>query len=141
MNASNEILVYRPGGVSAFFIYKAGFMAAGFWAWLGFLAVRGGALSTWHMVATAGAVTMTLAGVMLAVRHALARHAAARHEQIMQTLVELSWQSFSSPSTEPSTNIPAPAPVKAVPDPTPVQCDGDAEVIRFQHESRPRPRR
>jgi hypothetical protein len=123
MTVTNEHLAYRPGGVSSFFIYKAGFMAVGFWTWLGVLAVRGDAPSAWQLVAASGAITTTLVGVILGVRYALARHAAARHEQIMQTLVELSWQAFTPPAV-------AEAP-----------SGGDADVIRLQHESRPRPRR
>jgi hypothetical protein len=127
MTTTNEHHAYRPGGVSVFFIYKAGFMAVAFWAWLGVLAIRGDALSSWQMVAAAGAITTTLVGVILGARHALARGAAARHEQIMHTLVELSWQTFTPPT--------------AVPAPLPATGDGDADVIRLQHESRPRPRR
>jgi hypothetical protein len=124
MSAPNEHLAYRPGGVSAFFIYKAGFMAVGFWAWLAVLAVRGGAVSGWHLVAAAGAITTTLVGLVLGVRHALVRNAASRHEQVMRTLVELSWQNFATPA------VAAPSPP-----------DSDADVIRLPHESRPRPRR
>ena len=124
MSVPNEHLAYRPGGVSAFFVYKAGFMAVGFWAWLAVLAVRGGTISGWHLVAAAGAITTTLVGLVLGVRHALVRNAAARHEQIMRTLVELSWQSFATP-----------------PGGTKVPPESDADVIRLSHESRPRPRR
>src|SRR5882757_389444 len=97
MNVPNEHLAFRPGGVSAFFIYKAGFMAAGCWAWLAVLVVGGDSVSRWHLVAAAAAITTTLVAVILGVRHALVRNAAARHEQIMTTLVELSWQSFGTP--------------------------------------------
>jgi hypothetical protein len=128
MNVPNENLAFRPGGVSAFFIYKAGFMAAGFWAWLAVLVVRGDSVSRWHLVAAAAAITTTLVAVVLGVRHALVRNAAARHEQVMHTLVELSWQSFGTPPV-------ATAPVAAPP------ADSDAGVIRLTHESRPRPRR
>jgi hypothetical protein len=123
MSVQNEHLNFRPGGVSVFFVYKAGFMAVGFWAWLAVLAVRGGTVSGWHLVAAAGAITTTLVGVALGVRHALVRNAASRHEQVMRTLVELSWQSFATP-----------------PGGTKVPSESDADVIRLSHESRPRPR-
>jgi hypothetical protein len=126
MSAENEHLAYRPGGVSMFFVYKAGFMAVAFWTWLGVLAVRDDTLAGWHLVAASAAITMTLVAVLLAVRHALARHAAARHEQIMRTLVDLSWQSFTVPPV--AASPPAPTPV------------GEADVIPIQ-EPRQRPRR
>ena len=124
MNVPNEHLAYRPGGVSAFFVYKAGLMAAAFWVWLTVLAVRTSDVSGWHLVAAAGAITTTLVGVILGVRHATMRSAASRHEQIMHTLVELSWQSFATPPSAAASST-----------------DGDADVIRLAHESRQRPRR
>lgn len=136
MTVRNEHLAYRPGGVSVFFIYKASFMAAAFWAWLAVLTIRGGPITAWHLLATAGAITATLVGLILGVRHALARNAASRHEQIMHTLVELSWQSFSTPAggiSVPPGSIPLSS--AATPD------GGDADVIRLPHDSRPRPRR
>jgi hypothetical protein len=134
MNVTNEHLAFRPGGVSAFFVYKAGFMAAGFWAWFAVLVVRGEDVSRWHLVAAAAAITTTLVCVILGVRHALVRNAAARHEQIMHTLVELSWQAFGTPPA-------ATAPLATAPLATAPPTDSDADVIRLAHESRPRPRR
>jgi hypothetical protein len=123
MNVRNEHLAYRPGGISAFFVYKAGFMAASFWAWLAVLAGQAGTISAWHLVAATGAITTTLVAVILGVRHALAKNAASRHEQIMHTLVELSWQDFGTPVAAASAG------------------ETDAEVIRLPHELRPHPRR
>jgi high-affinity nickel permease len=119
MSAPNEHRAHRPSGVSSFFVYQATFMAIAFWVWLVVLAVRVGPVSGWHLAAAAGAITTTMVGVALGVRHAAQANAAARHEQIMRTLVELSWQPFTV----------APA-------------AGDADVIPLApHESRPRPRR
>jgi hypothetical protein len=126
MTTENEHLAYRPGGVSVFFVYKAGFMAAAGWIWLGVLTVRGDTPAGWPLVAASAAITMTLVAVILAARHALARHAAARHEQIMRTLVDLSWQSFTVPPIAASPPAPTPA--------------GEADVIPIQ-EPRQRPRR
>lgn len=137
MNVSNEFLAYRPGGVSAFFVYKAGFMALGFWAWLAVLVVGDSNLSGWQLLAAAGAITTTLVAVILGVRHALVRHAAARHEQIMKTLVDLSWQSFGTPPVAAAPGAPPAVGPQAIPP----QADSDADVIRLSHESRPRPRR
>jgi hypothetical protein len=124
MNVPNEHLAFRPGGVSAFFVYKASFMAIAFWGWFAVLTVRSGTASSWHLMAAACAVTTTLVAVILGVRYVLARTAAARHEQIMHTLVELSWQSFATP-----------------PGGVPKPKHEDADVIQLSQESRPRPRR
>lgn len=95
MEPINEHAAHRPGAVSLFFVYKAGLFAACFWAWLAVLAVLGGAATGWHLVAAAGAMTTTLVGVGLGVRHALQRNAAVRHEQMMRVLVDMSWHSFA----------------------------------------------
>lgn len=125
---------HRPGAISAFFVYKAGLFAACFWGWLGYLTVRGGAPTGWHLVATAGAVTTTVVGVLLGVRFALQRSAARRHEEIMETLVEISWNSFTSgaepephSATESRSNGDA--------------REGDAGVIQLTQGLRQRPRR
>ena len=120
---------YRPGAVSTFFVYKAGLFALGFWGWLGHLAFTHPPLSGWHIVAATGAATTTFVGVILGVRIALARSAASRHEQLMRSLVEISWYSFAH----------APADRDAARDTEGV--DGDASVIRLSQEARPRPRR
>lgn len=117
MKTSNEFLVHRPGAVSAFFIYKAGFFAGGFWAWLVVLVARGESANAWPLVAATGAVTTSVVSVVLGARYVLQRNAAERHEQVMRTLVEMSWQSFSPPAADDST------------------------VIRLSQESRQRPRR
>ena len=118
MKTSNEFLVHRPGAVSAFFVYKAGFFAGGFWAWLVVLAARGEPTSAWTLVAATGAATTSVVSVVLGARYVLQRNAAERHEQVMRTLVEMSWQSFSPPAT-----------------------DSESGVIRLPQESRQRPRR
>jgi len=99
----NEFRVHRPGVVSAFFVYKAGFVAAGFWIWLVLATNRGGPAAQWEAVAATGAGTATMVGVVLATRYYLQRNAAARHEQLMQTLVDLSWQSFAVAARESPT--------------------------------------
>jgi hypothetical protein len=122
---------HRPGAISAFFVYKAGLFAAGFWGWLGFLAVRGGTVTGWHIVAAFGAVTTTLVGVALGVRFALQRDAAARHAEIMEALVDISWHAFTS-GGEPRTSQDARA--------NDEQRE-DAGVIRLSPDLRQRPRR
>jgi len=119
-SAPSQFVSHRPGAVSTFFVYKAGVFAAGFWGWLAVLVVRGDPISGWHMVATAGAITTTLVGLVLGARHALQRDAAARHEQVMRTLVEMSWYEFAQAAKG---------------------GDADADVITLPQESRPRPRR
>jgi RNA-splicing ligase RtcB len=116
MKTSNEFVVHRPGALSAFFIYKAGFFAGGFWAWLVVLVARGESASAWPLVAATGAATTSVVSVVLGARYVLQRNAAERHEQVMRTLVEMSWQSFSPPVAD------------------------DSGVIRLP-ESRQRPRR
>jgi len=120
---------YRPGAVSTFFVYKAGLFALGFWGWLAHLAFSGSPLSGWHIVAATGAATTTLVGVILGVRIALARSAASRHEQLMRSLVEISWYTFAKAPADRDLG----RDVEGV--------DGDASVIRLSQESRPRPRR
>ena len=104
----NEFRVFRPGAVSAYFVCQAGVVAVGFWAWLVLLTIEGGAAVEWQPVAATGAATATMVGVLLGTRFALQRSAAARHEQLMQTLVDLSWQSFAlsardAPSRDPES--------------------------------------
>jgi hypothetical protein len=123
----NEFRVHRPGAVSAFFVYQAGVVAAVFWVWLVLLTVRGGAAAEWETVAATGAGTTTLVGVVLGARFFLQRNAAARHEQVMQTLVDLSWQSFALSTRE--------APTSPLPD-----LEATTGVIRLPQEA-PRSRR
>jgi hypothetical protein len=99
----NEFRVHRPGVVSAFFVYKAGLVAAGFWIWLILATLHGGAAAQWETVAATGAGTATMVGVVLGTRYFVQRNAAARHEQVMQTLVDLSWQSFALAARESPT--------------------------------------
>jgi hypothetical protein len=127
----SEHRVHRPGGVSSFFVYKAGFMATACWIWFAVLVIRDESVSRWLIVAATGAITTTLIGVILGARHALARGSAARHEQVMHTLVELSWQAF--------TPMALPAPT-AGPAATSIPTDSDADIIRLPHEPRPRRR-
>jgi len=95
MEPINEHAIHRPGAVSLFFVHKAAVFAAGFWGWLVILAVRGGPATGWHLVAATGAITTTLAAVVLGARYALQRNAAVRHEQMMRVLVDMSWHSFA----------------------------------------------
>jgi uncharacterized membrane protein len=99
----NEFRVHRPGVVSVFFVYQTALVAAGFWIWLVLATAHGGAAARWATVAATGACTTTLAGVLLGTRYYLQRSAAARHEQVMQTLVDLSWQSFAVSAREAPT--------------------------------------
>ena len=99
----NEFRVHRPGVVSVFFVYQTGLIAAGFWTWLVLATVRGGAAGQWETVAATGAGTATLVCAVLGTRYYLQRSAAARHEQVMQTLVDLSWQSFAVAARESPT--------------------------------------
>ena len=122
---------HRPGTISAFFVYKAGLFAVGFWGWLGVLAVRGAALTGWHIVAAAGAVATTLVGVTLGVRFAMQRDAAARHAEIMESLVDISWHAFTA-GGEPRTSQD---------DGANGEQRGDAGVIRLSPDLRQRPRR
>jgi hypothetical protein len=96
---TNEYLVHRPGAVSAFFVYKAFFFAAVAWGAFVALAAREDRVTTWLVVAAASAVTFSLVGLALWIRHTGQLNSAARHEQIMKTLVDLSWQSFTSDLT------------------------------------------
>lgn len=121
---------YRPGAVSTFFVYKAGLFALCFWGWLGYLAITADTVTGWHIVAATGAVTTTLVGLILGVRMALAHNAADRHEQLMRTLVEISWYSFAQ----------SPPPVDSD-EASPGPSDGDASVFRLLPEGRQRPRR
>src|SRR5215831_12934403 len=70
----NEFRVHRPGAVSAFFVYQAGFVAAGFWTWLVLATIRGGGAAHWETVAATGAGTVTMVGVLLGTRYFLQRN-------------------------------------------------------------------
>jgi hypothetical protein len=121
---------HRPGPLSTFFMYKAAVFAAGFWAWLTVLVVRGGPIGGWLAFAATAAVGTTAAALALGILYALQRDAAARHEEIMRTLVELSWDSFGRTAGLGRAQLEQDA-----------SPDGDADVIRLPQESRPRPRR
>jgi hypothetical protein len=123
----NENAAHRPGAVSIFFIYKAGFFAACFWGWLATLALLREEVSAWHLIAVGGAICTTLVAVLLGVRHALQRNAAARHEQVMRALVELSWHSFAEAARD-----------LAARESSTVEHEG---VIRLAPDARRRPRR
>jgi hypothetical protein len=84
-------------------VYQTGLVASGFWAWLVLATMRGGGAAQWETVAATGAGTATMVGVVLGTRYFLQRSAAARHEQVMQTLVDLSWQSFALSTREAPT--------------------------------------
>lgn len=119
---------HRPGAISAFFVYKAALFAACFWTWLAVLAMTEGTVTGWHAVASAGAVTTTVVGVVLGVRFASQRDAARRHEEVMRTLVEISWHTFASGSAASESsdrNV----------------RDGDEDVIRLGQDVGPHPRR
>jgi hypothetical protein len=135
MTTPTDRSAHRPGAISAFFIYKAGFFAAGFWVWLGYLAARGGAATGWHVVAATGATTTTLVGVLLGIRFYQQRNAAVRHQEIMRTLVEISWDSFTPPQGFGDARASGEAPRAGD------TRDGDAGVIRLSPELRQRPRR
>jgi hypothetical protein len=118
MKPSNEFLVHRPGVVSMVIVCKAGSFATACWVWLAVLVLRQDPAGMWPMVAATGAGTTTVVAFVLGARHALQRNAAQRHEQVMRTLVEMSWQAFIPPA-----------------------ADSDPDVIRLPQESRRRPRR
>jgi hypothetical protein len=131
-NPPAESRANQPGAISAFFVYKAGLFAVGFWAWLAVLVFRGLPVSGWHILAATGAVTTTLVGVVLGVRYAIDRAAAQRHQLVMRSIVELSWYSFAEPMAPP---VPPPAASPSRPE------TGDADVIQLSQESRPRQQR
>ncbi len=141
--------INRPGVVSAFFVYKAGLFALAFWAWLAVLAIQGGAVSGWHIVAATGAATTTLVAVVLGVRYAIESAAATRQQAVMRAIVELSWYTFSPPV---GSSTPTPTPAGTGPDHAasvgtePVEEGGtatgaDADIIMLAPDSRPRQRR
>lgn len=155
MSTTTDRPVHRPGVISAFFVYKAGLFAAGFWAWLVHLAAFGVPVSGWYLVATTGAVTCTLIGVVLGTRMALQHNAAVRHQEIMKTLVEISWDTFAPPTTDeprtlagtngyPETRNPETRNTDTRNTETRGQGesrDGDAGVIHLTPDLRQRPRR
>ena len=117
---------HRPGAISAFFIYKAGLFAACFWTWLGVLAFREVPVTGWHVVAATGAGTSSVIGVVLGIRFALQRDASERHQEIMRTLVEITWHTFAAnpPSTDRDGHE---------------GREGEADVIRRAPQIRPPP--
>ena len=133
----NEFRVFRPGAVSAFFVGQAGLVAVGCWAWLVLVTIEGGEAVHWQPVAATGAGTATMVGVVLGARFALQRNAAARHEQVMQTLVDLSWQSFAL-STRDAPSRDAASKEDATRDLS--SDDATTGVVRLPQEA-PRPRR
>jgi hypothetical protein len=142
---TNEYLVHRPGAVSAFFVYKAFFFAAVAWAAFVALAAHDDRVTAWLVLAAASAVTFSLVGLALWIRHTGQLNSAARHEQIMKTLVDLSWQSFTGDL--PGRNAPD-QPTRDLPrersgprEPAPArEAEGDTGVIHLE-ESRQRHRR
>jgi hypothetical protein len=137
---TNEYLVHRPGAVSAFFVYKAFFFAACAWTAFVVLAARDDRVTAWLVLAAASAVNFSLVGLALWIRHTGQRNSAARHEQIMKTLVDLSWQSFASDLTDPDTTHDQPTRDLSR-DTRPAHDPGtDRSVIRLTQESRQRRR-
>ena len=135
----NEFRVHRPGAVSMSFICEAALFAAGFWGWLAALALRGTPVTGWTVVAGAGAATTTLVAAALWIRYSVQNSAADRHEQIMENLVDLSWQTFAMSVRD--------QPREPGWDSNPDLARGsraigpDAPAIRSSQETRPRPRR
>ncbi len=135
---TTEPRLHRPGAISAFFVYKAGLFAAGFWVWLAILAFRHIPVSGWHILAASGAITTTLVGVVLGARYAIDWAAAQRHEAVMRSIVELSWYSFAPPAAQTPPARPA---EKQAADETDSASGMSADVIPLSQESRPRQRR
>ncbi|MGE5156104.1 MAG: hypothetical protein ACM3JP_01235 [Betaproteobacteria bacterium] len=126
-NPTTDTRIHRPGVVSAFFVYQSGLYAGGFWAWLVVLAVRGGPVTGWHILATAGAVSATLVTALLGARLAQDRAAADRYEALMRAVVELSWETFTSAARDHVSGS--------------GEADSrTAEIIPLPHENRPRQR-
>jgi hypothetical protein len=126
-NPPIDARIHRPGVVSAFFVYQSGLYAGGFWVWLVVLAVRGGPITGWHILAAAGAVSATLVTVLLGARLAQDRAAADRYDALMRAVVELSWETFTSAARDRVAGA----------------SEGDshtAEIIPLPHENRPRQR-
>jgi len=137
---TNEYLVHRPGAVSAFFVYKAFFFAAVAWGAFVVLAARDDRVTAWLVLAAASAVTFSLVGLALWIRHTGQLNSAARHEQIMKTLVDLSWQSFTGDLTDRETSPDRPTRDMARERSVARDLDGDTSVIQLE-ESRQRHRR
>ncbi|MFF5178555.1 hypothetical protein ACFY2Q_11100 [Micromonospora sp. NPDC000316] len=115
---------YQPGAVSLFFVAKAGVFAAGFWIWLLLLVLRTDAATGAELLAATGAITTTLAAVVLGARMALQRNAATRHAEMRKLLVDISWNAFAAAGNAESTG-------KVVPFPTvPVEDDRDSQRSR-----------
>lgn len=87
---------YRPGAVSLLFVVKAGVFALGCWSWLLVLVLDGAAATGAYVLAATGAVTTTLAGVVLGARLELQRNAAVRHAELKRLLVDISWNAFTA---------------------------------------------
>ncbi|MEV7330982.1 hypothetical protein [Micromonospora sp. NPDC093244] len=85
---------YQPGAVSLFFVATAGVFAAGFWGWLLVLVLRSYTATGVEVLVATGAVTASLAGVVLGVRLALQRNASVRHAEVKRLLVDISWNAF-----------------------------------------------
>ncbi|MFI2661480.1 hypothetical protein [Micromonospora carbonacea] len=111
MSEPSRPVPHRPGAVSLFFVAKAGVFAAGFWYWLLVLVSHAERVTGAHVLAATGAVTTTLAGVVLGVRLALQRNAAVRHAELKRLLVDISWNAFAAAGN-------AETPAKVVPFPT-----------------------
>jgi len=141
MNSSGS--AHRPGAMSLFFIYHAGVFALGFWTWFAVLALTADHVGPWLIVAGAGAATATLVGVALGLRYEMQRSAALRHEEIMRTLVEISWYGFASSVRTGAGNSPSNDAHPAVGRiSAPRQGGGEnADVLHLAEETRPRPRR
>ncbi|WP_433648948.1 hypothetical protein ACQP2C_18505 [Micromonospora zamorensis] len=87
---------YQPGAVSLFFVAKAGVFAAAFWIWLLVLVLRTSSATGLQVLAATGAITTTLAAVVLGARMALQRSAAIRHAETKRLLVDISWNAFAA---------------------------------------------
>jgi hypothetical protein len=118
----------RAGAISAFFVYQSGLYAAGFWAWLVVLALRGGPITGWHILAAAGAISSTMVTVLLGARVAQDRASANRYDALMRAVVELSWETFTSAIRDRAGG----------PDQAGEQT---AEIIPLPQDTRPRQRR
>jgi hypothetical protein len=138
---TNEYLVHRPGSVSAFFVYKSVFMAGCAWIWVAVLAITTDKVTGWSVFAATSAVTFSLVGLALWIRYAAQRNSAARHEQIMKTLVDLSWQTFAREMPVDPPTRGSSAREAAGQNGFSHDLDGDTSVIRLAPEARHRPRR
>ncbi|MCF0097418.1 hypothetical protein AB0B39_30315 [Micromonospora sp. NPDC049114] len=113
MAESSRPLPYQPGAVSLFFVAKAGVFAAGFWIWLLVLVLRTNAATGLDVLAATGAITTTLAAVVLGARMALQRNAAIRHAETKKLLVDISWNAFTAAGNAESSGKVVPFPSSA----------------------------